>query len=158
MWFIHGEIDWEWWHEGARKWSPVIAGALFGAAWWVWADAIAYEHMYGSGRPPFKYNWPGIIATLALILINVVSRDDLSEISTSGDPGDDARARIWLLFSFLVALGAVVGSVAVLLSTSQAQKFAAVGVGSVTQSGLILAASLLFWAFRTESSSDYGFI
>ena len=30
-WFIHGEIDWEWWHEGARKWSPVIAGGLFGA-------------------------------------------------------------------------------------------------------------------------------
>ena len=30
-WFIHGEIDWDWWQENARKWSPVVSGALFGA-------------------------------------------------------------------------------------------------------------------------------
>jgi hypothetical protein len=30
-WFIYGDIDWEWWQENTRKWSPVVAGALFGA-------------------------------------------------------------------------------------------------------------------------------
>ena len=30
-WFIYGDIDWEWWQENARKWSPVVSGALFGA-------------------------------------------------------------------------------------------------------------------------------
>ena len=56
--------------------------------------------MHGSGSPPFKYNWPGIIATLALILINLVSRDDLTGISSSGDPGDDVR--LITLFFYLM--------------------------------------------------------
>ena len=117
----------------------------------MWADALVYEHVSGSGNPPFKYAWPGIIATLALLLINAVSRDDLAEISSSGDQGDDVsvvtyifsmcinfsfrsvlslqtRARLWLLFSFLLAVAAVGGSVAVLVNTTQAEKFAAVGV------------------------------
>ena len=88
-WFIHGDIDWEWFQQNGRKWSPVISGALFGAAWWVWADALVYEHVEAGSPPPFKYNWPGIIATIALVLINLVSRDDLAEISSSGEDGAD---------------------------------------------------------------------
>ncbi|KAG7670689.1 hypothetical protein Ndes2526B_g00476 [Nannochloris sp. 'desiccata'] len=158
--FIYGDIDWDWWQENTRKWSPVVAGALFGAAWWSWADAIVFEHVSGAGSPPFKYCLPGIVATLALLLINLVSRDDLAEVSSTGDPGDNTRARAWLLFSFLLAISSVGGSIAVLISTSQAQQFTATGVGSVMQCGLILAASLLFWAFRSEGegSSGYGFI
>lgn len=59
------------------------------AAWWVWADALVHEHVVDSTSPPFKYNWPGFIATLALLLINLVSRDDLVEISSSGEEGAD---------------------------------------------------------------------
>ncbi len=125
-WFIYGDIDWEWWQENTRKWSPLFAGALFGAgeslflelpaetvplvfcllevdlcpsifiaAWWSWADAIVYEHVSGAGSPPFKYCLPGVVATLALILINLVSRDDLAEISNTGDPGDNVSDLKW---------------------------------------------------------------
>jgi hypothetical protein len=38
------------------------------------------------------------------------------------------RARAWLLFSFLLAIASVGGSIAVLISTSQAQQFTAIGV------------------------------
>lgn len=44
-----------------------------------------YERVAHSSSPPFKYNWPGILSTLALVLINVISRDDLLDISESGD-------------------------------------------------------------------------
>jgi hypothetical protein len=115
---------------------------------------------------------PGIVATFALLLINLVSRDDLAEISSTGDPGDNVswenepcmslmlqlisiqqqrrravslshplffftynfmqtRARAWLLFSFLLALSSVGGSISVLISTSQAQQFTATGVVSI---------------------------
>lgn len=66
-----------------------------------------YEHVSGVDSVPFKYNWPGIIATLALILINLVSRDDLAEISNSGDPGDDVRlvtVICWLVVLLLLLL------------------------------------------------------
>lgn len=58
----------------------------FGAAWWSWADALVSQHgIEGEDSVPFKYSLPGIVATLALILINMVSRDDLVEISEGGE-------------------------------------------------------------------------
>lgn len=90
-WFIHGDLDWEWFGSVARKWGPVLAGGLFGAAWWIWADALVYERVAHSASPPFKYNWPGILSTLALILINVISRDDMLDISESGDTETEVR-------------------------------------------------------------------
>ena len=89
QWFIHGEWDTEWWREQAVEWSPGIAGAIFGAAWWAWADAIVYEKAIEHHSPPFKYNWPGIIATLALIFINLISRADLRDIADSGEEGSN---------------------------------------------------------------------
>lgn len=61
------------------------------------------------------------------------------------------RARLWLLCSFLLAFGAVAGSVAVLVTCTEAGQYVAVGVGSVMQCGCILASSLLLWAFRTPA-------
>jgi hypothetical protein len=59
------------------------------AAWWIWVDALVHEEVATSSSPPFKYNWPGIVATIALLLINLVSREDLAEISVSGEDGAD---------------------------------------------------------------------
>lgn len=47
-----------------------------------------------------------------------------------------ARARIWLLCSFLLAIAAVAGSVAVLISCTEAGAFVAVGVVSIACSTL----------------------
>ena len=42
-WFIYGDMDWEAFNVRCRKYAPVLAGALFGAGWWCWADAVIYE-------------------------------------------------------------------------------------------------------------------
>jgi len=56
------------------------------AAWWSWADALVSQHgVEGEGSAPFKYSWPGIIATLSLILINMISKDDLQDIVDTAD-------------------------------------------------------------------------
>jgi hypothetical protein len=72
------------------------------------------------------------------------------------------RARLWLFVSFLIAAGAVGGSVAVLIATTSAAQpkdLMMVGVGSVLQCGFILLASILLWAFRSgESDAGYGYI
>ena len=49
-------------------------------------------------------------------------------------PRPQFRARLWLFISFLIACGAMAGSVAVLINTAQ-QEHAAVGVVSVFQLG-----------------------
>ena len=53
---------------------------------------VSQHFVEGESAVPFKYNWPGILATLALILINMVSKDDLQEIAESGD--DEANVRL----------------------------------------------------------------
>jgi hypothetical protein len=110
-------------------------------------------HAHLAGAPvPFKFQWPGIVATAALVLINLVSRADVAEAAASGEEGAEARARAWLLLSWLLAFAAVGGAVAVLLATAGA----AVGVASVVQSALVLAAALVFWSWRSDGGGgDY---
>lgn len=56
-------------------------------------DAIIYSTaVKGTAYPPVIYHLPGIVATLALILINLVSRDDLNNYTdyyNSGDEGSE---------------------------------------------------------------------
>ena len=99
---------------------------------------------------PFKYAWPGIIATVALLLINMLPKDDLQDIADSGDDETNMRARLWLLCSFLLAFGAIAGSISVLVSCTEAGTFVEIGVGSVLQCGFILASALILWLFRTR--------
>eukprot|EP00884_Botryococcus_braunii_P009740 jgi/Botrbrau1/18768/Bobra.0386s0087.3 len=103
----------------------------------------------------------GWVATLSLICMNLVSRDDLNNMGGylgSGDEGAETRAKIWLLISYFMAFGSVAGSVAVLVQCVQAKNNVDVGVGALLQCGFILTAALLFWAFRTEEDSGYGLI
>ena len=57
------------------------AGALFGAAWWVLADAIVYSKAILDANIPWTYLIPGVAGTLALVFMNLVSREELNEIS-----------------------------------------------------------------------------
>ncbi|KAL6780813.1 hypothetical protein ACKKBG_A08560 [Auxenochlorella protothecoides x Auxenochlorella symbiontica] len=154
-WFIYGEVDWDLYNAKLQEWGPLVAGALFGIGWWCWADALVQVSTGESGAYPFRYNWPGIVATLALLLINALPRKDLAEAAESIEDGVELRARLWLLFSFLTAFAAVGGSVAVLIQCTQQSQFVSVGVGSVLQCGFILASALLLWAYRSDDGGGY---
>ena len=70
----------------------MLAGALFGAGWWVLVDAIAYSKSVLSENFPWTYVLPGIAATLALVCMNLVSREELVEMSDSAyDEGASVR-------------------------------------------------------------------
>ncbi|KAK9801405.1 hypothetical protein WJX73_006990 [Symbiochloris irregularis] len=159
-WYIYGDVDWDRWNQSLRSWCPLFAGALFGAGWWCWFDALVYSHAVLHEGFPFTYHLPGWVATLALVLMNLMSRDDLAEATNSygGDDGEAARARCWLFISYLVAFGAVAGSVTVLIQCASASAHLMVGVGGLLQCGFILLGGLVLWAFRTEQSDGYGAI
>ena len=61
--------------------EALCTGALFGAAWWCIVDAIAYSKAVLSEGFPWTYVLPGVAATLALIFMNLISRDELAEMS-----------------------------------------------------------------------------
>jgi hypothetical protein len=112
---------------------------------------VKQSFVEGASKTPAKYAWPGIVATLSLILINMLPRDELQDISDSGDDETNMRARLWLLCSFLLAFGSIAGSIAVLISCTEAEHYVAIGVGSVMQCGFILASALILWAYRTRT-------
>uniref|UniRef100_A0A7R9V005 Transmembrane protein 50A n=1 Tax=Chlamydomonas euryale TaxID=1486919 RepID=A0A7R9V005_9CHLO len=149
----------KWWRDNARQWGPVLAGALFGAGWWFWADAVALSPT----KIPFDHYLPGLIATLALVMINLIRKDELAEI----DPFDDAtycRARVWLFISYVVSFSSIVAAVWVLIAhyssnpdLSSSEKWP--GAAGIFQVSFILGSGLLFFLSRTpgESSSYEGY-
>jgi hypothetical protein len=133
-----------------RKWAPVVSGGLFSGAWWSWANAVISV----DGPYPSKDVWPTMLSCVSLVLINLLSRDQLQDISSSGDDEANTRARLWLLFSFLLAFAAVGGSISVLVAASGAS-YEAIGWGSVTSTGLILLSSLLLWRYRSNDDGAW---
>lgn len=140
-----------WWDEKAKGYGPIIAGMLFGAGWWFWVDAVACT----SHKIPFDQYLPGIIATLALIMINCIRQDDLMEI----DPFDDAtfcRSRLWLFLSYIVSFAAIVAAIWVMIAhystntqLSGSEKWP--GAAGIFQVTFILGSGLVFFASRTPT-------
>lgn len=128
----------DWWREHGKRWGPSFAGALFGAGWWFWVDAVAVSTQH----IPFSQYLPGLIATLALIMINSVRRDEL----LSYDPYDEGtfcRSRFWLLMAYGISLSAICGSVLVMLHKGG-------DVSAILQVACILGAALVLFTSRSE--------
>ena len=157
-WILHCEIDWEGLSSKPREYSPGIAGALFGAGWWMWLDVFVHSAVVDHNRVPITYHIPGWVATVALVIMNITSRSELAESDDYyTEDNYTGRAKFLLFVSYLTAFAAVAGSVAVLISCVQQQSLVECGVGSVVQCGLVLLSGLLLWAFRTSDSSGYGY-
>lgn len=145
----------QFWEEKAKAYGPGLAGALFGGGWWFWVDATAASHT----SVPFVQHLPGIIATLALVMINAIRRSELDEYDPF-DEGVFCRSRLWLFISYIVSFAAVAGAVWVLLGHYALNPDVTnvwPGVAGLFQVTLILGSALLFFVARTPSTeSNYG--
>lgn len=145
----------QFWDEKAKSYGPMISGALFGAGWWFWVDAVVCSQH----KVPFDRCIPGIIATVALLMMNLVRRDELQDY----DPFDDGglcRTRFWLFLSYIVSFGSLIGAVWVLAQhyTLNPEMKGEVwpGVAGIFQVTCILASGLVFFVSRTPADGAYG--
>lgn len=87
-------------------------------------------------------------------------RDELDDQYDAFDEGVYCRSRFWLFISYLVSLGAIIGSILVLLHFYAWNPDVTTlwpGVAAIFQVILILGSALLFFVARTSSTSDsYG--
>lgn len=140
------------WEDKAKDYGPTFSGMLFGFGWWFWMDAVLVNHV-----SKVEQFIPGIIATLAVLIMNLVTREDVSDY----DPFDDdniRRSRFWLFISYVLSFGAIVGAVWMLLQ-DYALKQSEVesiwpGVAGVFQVSLVLSSGLVF--FLSRGSTDSG--
>ncbi|PNH00117.1 hypothetical protein TSOC_014074, partial [Tetrabaena socialis] len=74
-----GLIDWEAIYARVQPHATFAAGILFGVAWWVWADALLYSIVIGHSSFSPLTLIPGLVATVAVGLMNCVSREDVGQ-------------------------------------------------------------------------------
>ncbi|KAK9809248.1 hypothetical protein WJX72_012057 [[Myrmecia] bisecta] len=142
------------WEDKAKAYGPGVSGALFGAAWWFWVDACAASDT----KVPFVQYLPGFVATLALVMINAIRRDELQEYDPF-DEGVFCRSRFWLFLSYVVSSSAVIGSVMVLLKDYALDPNVHnvwPGIACLFQVTCILGSALLFFVSRTPTSDSSG--
>ncbi|WMV54047.1 hypothetical protein MTR67_047432 [Solanum verrucosum] len=53
--------------------GPGVSGAVFGAGWWFWVDAVVCS----SVKISFLHYLPGIFASLAALMFNCVRKEDI---------------------------------------------------------------------------------
>jgi hypothetical protein len=123
----------------------MMAGAVFGLGWWAWADAL----VTASQNIPFAQWLPGLVASLALVLVNSVRWDEINAVDPWGDDGTYCRSRVWMLVAYAACFGAVAGAVVVMIHAGGG----GVGLACVLQVVAILGSALLFFASRSEGEA-----
>ncbi|KAJ3149138.1 hypothetical protein HK101_002093 [Irineochytrium annulatum] len=96
-----------------------VSGGLFALGWWIFIDGVAFANTRKD--PPVEIpirfdDWlPGILSTLALIIVNLIDKDTLNadDFSYSGS-NVACKARACAFIGVTMALGALGGALAIL--------------------------------------------
>ncbi|EFA84152.1 transmembrane protein [Heterostelium album PN500] len=100
-----------------KKVLAFLAGAFFSIGWFIWIDGHVYENHRNRETDGFGpsiqwvYYLPGIFATVALVMTNIVNIESLSGSSFLSDEGTSTKIRIWLFLSFAISFGCVAAAI-----------------------------------------------
>jgi len=96
--------------EGERRNSlaSVVAGTLFFTGWWIIIDVAAANHP--SSEFDKAYYVCGVLGTLALLMINMISNGQLRGDSYTDGCAGPGFARTWLFIGFVLGFGSLIGS------------------------------------------------
>ncbi|KAH1255913.1 Transmembrane protein 50 [Glycine max] len=113
--------------------GPGVAGAVFGAGWWIWLDAVVCSTV----TVPFLHYLPGIFASLAALMFNCVRKEDIDY-----SPYDEGewRLKLWLFIAYVVSFVSLAGSAGLLIQDSLDKSAPSVwtGVAGVLQCVFVL--------------------
>lgn len=134
-----------------REPISALSGVLFGVAWWIMLDGVVT-----GGSDDIKLEWyytlPGIFATVALVMINLVSLENLSPTSVLFTDEVSAQIRIWLLASFTLAFGCITGGIIVFALGSIGHGWMAQAIA--IQPVLIFVAAMMLMYARSPKEDE----
>eukprot|EP00842_Homolaphlyctis_polyrhiza_P002862 jgi/Hompol1/3577/HPOL_006632-RA len=154
----------EWIAPIHRQLIGYTAGALFALGWWFFIDGIAFNgskpDMPGKVTIGFEDWVPGIISTIALIIVNLIDRETLSadDFAYSGQ-NIACKARACAFLGVTLALGSLGGALAVLslkfIIPNVSGDALYFGKAVTLQNFLIFFSSMILW-FGRNSQEDGG--
>jgi len=128
-----------------------ISGGLFAVGWLFAADgAVVGNTWEGFKSPPWFMYLPGIISTFVLLMMNIVSVNDLHPYSLLFDNTLSQKVRLWLFLSFAIGFGAVISIVWMMVVQYNGMQgmFIWPGLCLVLQNVLIFVSGILFLLAR----------
>ncbi|WOG96719.1 hypothetical protein DCAR_0416055 [Daucus carota subsp. sativus] len=107
--------------------GPGLAGAVFGAGWWFWVDAVV----------------------CTALMFNCVRREDIDY-----SPYDDGewRLKLWLFLAYVISFVSLAASVGLLIQDAleESGPSAWTGTAGVFQCVFVLISGLIYWTSHTE--------
>jgi len=140
-----------------REAIAAVSGIMFGVGWLILVDGNVYENLViHKQRIEFWYYVPGIIATVALFMTNIVNLEALNPYSWLFEDGVSTRIRAWLFLSFVLNFGAITASIWLLVAKFHTDDQWP-GIAMVLQSVILFISSLLLmWAKSDKGDTDYN--
>jgi hypothetical protein len=80
--------------EPIRPYGMLLAGGLFGAGWWAWCDVLLRSSLVLHTKVSPLYCIPGIVATIAVILMAVINREDTDSYIGYDDDGEQVGTAV----------------------------------------------------------------
>ncbi|KNC96636.1 uncharacterized protein SPPG_07849 [Spizellomyces punctatus DAOM BR117] len=139
-----------------------LSGGLFAIGWWVFIDGVVFS---STRDPPLPVqirfeDWiPGVLSTIALIIVNLINRDMLSADDSSFSGTNVAtKARGCAFVGVSMALGALGGALAVtslkyILPGYKGDAFY-FGICIAAQNFLIFVSSMILWFGRNSGTEE----
>lgn len=150
-----GCMDWDIWNivrEKRNFLSSLVAGVLFSFGWWIIIDAATqYPNQSDLNH---ACHTCGVIATLALVMINSVSNSSIRGESYSEGCFGQTAARVWLFVGFLLDFAALIAASWILFGIYVVPGKSDVwpGLAVFLQNAFIFSGSILFKFGRTENN------
>ena len=117
-----------WWHlpctgmglgEAVPSIGSCVAGLLFGTAWLLWIDGVAFAAIEYGEAVNGAYWVPGTLQTIGLIMVNVINWGLLTDDSMMDDGAVAGKAKAWVVVAFVLCFSGVIGSVWILVQEMQ---------------------------------------
>ncbi|KMZ63667.1 putative Transmembrane protein 50a [Zostera marina] len=126
--------------ESLAMYGPGIAGAVFGAGWWFWTDAV----ICSTAAVSFLHYLPGLFASLAALMFNCVKRNDLDYYSYEES---EWRPKLWLFFAYVSSFVSLASSVGLLVQDAVTDDGPSTwtGIAGVLQCVFVLISGLIYW-------------
>ncbi|GAA97549.1 uncharacterized protein L969DRAFT_42600 [Mixia osmundae IAM 14324] len=158
-----------------REFGVYASGALFAIGWWFFLDAcVQSSHSHPPPDAPYDSvpvhvrfeDWlPGLLATLGMIIVNLIDKQRLDSDDEGGMLGGVAwKARLFLFIGFAMMAAGLAGSIAFLVIKYIIPDYSAEygfttywGIANVVQNVCImLSASILWVAQNADSEYEYN--
>ena len=127
-----------------------VAGLLFGIAWLVWIDGVAYAKTEYDYTVNGAFWIPGILQTIGLLMVNIINWGMLTEESFMGDDGVASKVKAWVFVSFVFSFSGLIGAVWILVQEIQRGGEVEPATRGLLQNLFLFGSSLLFRIVRTS--------